>query len=373
MRHHDLHDDGDEIPVGGEASTAPAAGPAPPSGETATAESPPREKHGVLGAKWRTLRELNLPAEPPPRRYLLQRPAEPQDPSLHEQGFLPLGKVGMLAAAGGAGKTMALVQLAVSVATGRPWLGHYGVPVGSRGRVVLALAEEDTDEAHRRLYAVRRGLALSEQEWADVLDRITLLALAGDVVQLVAAQGKDGRTEETDVLRELRERLASGGEDWKLVVLDPLSRWAGSETETDNYAATRFVTAIESLTRAPGNPTVLLSHHTTKAARQGLGAGEATAARGASALTDGVRWVANLVKSDGLLSLSLVKTNYTAPAEDCPLKRKDGGVFERLSKDELDQARQGAASDRDGAGKKPSGKTNGKIQKGSDDAEDPFA
>ncbi|RYZ45998.1 MAG: hypothetical protein EOO72_02940, partial [Myxococcaceae bacterium] len=172
--HHELHDDGDEILAGGEASAAPAAAPAPPSAETATAENSPREKPGVLGAKWRTLRELNLPTEPPPRRYLLQRPSEAQDDSHLPQGFLPLGKVGMLAAAGGAGKTMALVQLAVSVATGRPWLGHYGVPVSSRGRVVLALAEEDTDEAHRRLYAVRRGLALSEHEWADVLDRITL-------------------------------------------------------------------------------------------------------------------------------------------------------------------------------------------------------
>ena len=366
MRHHDLHDDGDEIPAGAAASEAPPASASVPSGERVSeAESPPREKPGVLGAKWRTLRELNLPAEPPPRRYLLQRPSEQQDDSVHEQGFLPLGKVGMLAAAGGAGKTMALVQLAVSVATGRKWLGHYGVPMGSRGRVVLALAEEDQDEAHRRLYAVRRGLDLSEREWADVLDRITLLPLAGDDVRLVA-QGKDGQAEETPVFRELRERLASMGDDVRLVVLDPLSRWAGAETETDNHAATRFITAVESLTRSPGNPTVLLSHHTTKAARQGMGAGEATAARGASALTDGVRWVANLVKSDGVLSLSLVKTNYTAPAEDCPLKREDGGVLRAPTEAERRDAERSRESGRSGS------KTNGKSKekKGSEDAED---
>jgi hypothetical protein len=366
-QHHELHDDGDEILTdGGPGGVASVV--APPLGGDRPAVGSPGRKPGVLGSRWKPLRELGLPAEPPRRRWLLQRPAEPHDGSHLPQGYLPLGKVGMLAAAGGAGKTMALVQLAISVATGRPWLGRYVVPEDARGRVVLALAEEDQEEAHRRLHAVRRGLALSEAEWAAVLDRIVLLPMAGESVQLVAAQRRDGLAEETDVLRELRE-LLSEGPDWKLVVLDPLSRWAGPETETDNFAATRFVGAVESLVRAPGGPTVLLAHHTTKAARLGMGASDATAARGASALTDGVRWVATLARGDGLLSLSLVKTNYSAPADDCVLKRREGGLLEFMNDGELGLVRQGAASEREGAGKK-FGRANVRSRKGSEDAEE---
>jgi len=241
----------------------------------------------------------------------------------------------MLAAAGGVGKTMALVQLAVSVATGRDWLEHYTVPTESRGPVLLALGEEDEEEVRRRLYDIREGLELSPEEWGELKRKLLVLPLAGQAVQLVSAQGKDRRPEETPFFRELRQRIEGMGVDWRLLVLDPLSRWAGPETEIDNFAATRFVAAVESLAQVRGRPTVLLAHHTTKAARRGLDAGEATAARGASALTDGVRWVANLLKTEGSpLGLSLVKTNYTAEAPDLPLKRGNSGVLRALTHQE---------------------------------------
>jgi len=336
--HHDLSDDGDEIPVESAASESPPAPASPPSGERASeAASPPREEPGELGAAWRWLGDLHwLDGKPPSRRWLLQRDAEPQEDTRVPRGFLPLGKVGMIAAAGGAGKTMALVQLAVSVATGRPWLGHYTVPPESRGRVLLALGEEDAEEVQRRLYAIRTGLELNPQEVADLKRNLMVLPLAGKPVQLIAAAGKDGKPEETPFLGELRRRLSTAGVDWKLLVLDPLSRWAGPETETDNFAATRFVSIIESLAQVPGGPTVLLAHHTTKAARK-EGSGDATAARGASALTDGVRWVATMSKADtGGMVLSLAKTNYTAPAADLMLKQIEGGVLRALTPNELD-------------------------------------
>jgi RecA-family ATPase len=301
--------------------------------------NPPREEPGVLGRVWGWLRERNWPeGKPPERRWLLKRPAAPEEESAHPRGFLPLGKVGMLAAAGGAGKTMALAQLAAAVATGRSWLGHYTIPAESRGPVLLALGEEDEEEVRRRLYDIREGLGLSAEEWGALKQNLMILPLAGVPVQLVSAQDRNGKPEETPFFHELRRRIDGAGVDWRLLVLDPLSRWAGPETETDNFAATRFVAAVESLSQVPGTPTVLLAHHTTKVARRGLDAGEATAARGASALTDGVRWVANLLYPEGssLPHLSLVKSNYTARAPALPLKREEGGVLRALSSQELE-------------------------------------
>lgn len=356
-----LEDDGEDLPPPDDMPDPSQERPKGPPGD------PPREGSGALGKAWGWLGERGWPeSRPPPRRWLLMRPAAPQEESAHPRGFLPLGKVGMLAAAGGAGKTMALAQLAVSVVTGRDWLGHYAVPPESRGPVLLALGEEDEEEVQRRLYDIREGLGLSVEEWEELKRKLLVLPLAGHAVQLVSAQGKDRRPEETPFFQELRQRIEGMGVDWRLLVLDPLSRWAGPETETDNFAATRFVAAVESLSQVRGNPTVLLAHHTTKAARRGLDAGEATAARGASALTDGVRWVANLLKPEGssLPHLSLVKSNYTAPAPDVVLKRGEGGVLRALTRQELEQI---AAEKTRKNGKKASKKNHQEPEETDDD------
>ena len=57
---------------------------------------------------------LMLETDPPPRLWLVK-------------DRLPLGVVGLLAAAGGTGKSMGVLQLAVSVATGLPWLDRKSV------------------------------------------------------------------------------------------------------------------------------------------------------------------------------------------------------------------------------------------------------
>ncbi len=353
-------EDGEDFPPLEDAPDPSEERPRPPG-------DPPGEESGVLGGLWDWFGERGwLDERPPPRRWLLQRPAAPEEESALPRGFLPLGKVGMLAAAGGAGKTMALVQLAVSVVTGRDWLGHYAVPAESRGPVLLALGEEDKEEVLRRLYDIREGLKLSPGEKEELKRKLKILPLAGHAVQLVSAQGRDKKPEETPFFRELHQRIEGAGVGWRLLVLDPLSRWAGPETETDNFAATRFVAAVESLSQVRGNPTVLMAHHTTKAARRGLDAGEATAARGASALTDGVRWVANLLKPEGssLPHLSLVKSNYTAPAPDVVLKRGEGGVLRALTRQELEQI---AAEKTRKNGKKASKKNHQEPEETDDD------
>jgi len=77
----------------------------------------------------------------------------------------------------------------------------------------------------------------------------------------------------------------------KLILLDPASRFKGGD-ENAAADATRFVEALEYIARETGTA-VLAVHHANKASLNGNGASQA-AARGSSALTDGVRWQMNL-------------------------------------------------------------------------------
>lgn len=298
-------------------------------------------------------------AYPPSRRWLLMRPDDlpgSRPGRTGDAGFLPLGKVGVLAAAGGAGKTMALVQLALSVATGKPWLGTFTVPETSRGHVLLALGEEDAEEVRRRLHAAFAAMWPNDQGKPsdaahDAMElaerRITILPLAGEPCAFVSTDPKTREAKHTEALAQMRAFLERKSErddhGWSLIALDPLSRFAGAETETDSAAATRFVQAIESLVSVRGTPTVLVAHHTTKGSRKGDEANDTTAVRGSSALTDGVRWVATMMPEkpaetntvQGRVFFELTKSNYGPPDKLRSIKRAEGGALVPLDGDDL--------------------------------------
>jgi len=82
-----------------------------------------------------------LDADPPARRWVLT-------------DCLPLGKVGLLVAPGGTGKSQLALQLAIAVATGTGLADWW--TVGERGPVLALFAEEDEEELHRRLRAILR-------------------------------------------------------------------------------------------------------------------------------------------------------------------------------------------------------------------------
>lgn len=258
--------------------------------------------------------------------------------------FLPQGKVGMFVAPGGTGKTQALSQLAVAVATGRPWLGCFQVASiankhPSNGRVLLALGEEDRDEISRRINPYIQHCietAFDKSEFQRLLtSNLKPLALDGIGPRMIGAKADDYNPE--PFFDALHKVLGQDGKPWRLIILDPGSRFMGPDCETDNNAATRFIELIEQLTRLPGNPTVLLAHHTRKGT--GKGNGGKDAARGASALTDGARWVAQLTQltdddenPTGTIELTINKSNYTIPPSKpiCLRFSPEGNWLERV-------------------------------------------
>lgn len=281
--------------------------------------------------------------------YLLVKP--PSKPMLLEYtneekslvGFLPKGIVAMIVGAGGVGKTHLLAQMAISVATGTPFLDkinptkHCGQ--NNRGNVFLGFGENQDEDIHRLLYKATKGIRTQENSE-------TLLRAASKNIAAFSFSGQqasfieDGKP--SIYFRELKMRLEDKAPDggWSLIILDPVSRLMGADAETDNAAATQFIALLEELTiDLPGNPTVLFSHHTNKSA---IGAGnkqDQTAARGSSALTDGVRWQSNFIKEvdkefnpTGISTLQMTKSNFTAVFEKIDTKKDDEGFIKESDK-----------------------------------------
>lgn len=261
--------------------------------------------------------------EPPPREYVLSVAAT-------GAGVLARGKVGLFAARGGTGKSMGLIQLSLAVALGGDWFSWHA----TKGRVLMLAAEEDEGEMRRRLYhAARVAGIVDDKSIATIARNVTVLPLAGCGCAMTTAVDPLAftlpETELPGLIRNTLTEAVAEGRPYTLVVLDPLSRFAGADVEKDNPAATRFVQVMESFT-APdlGSPTVLISHHFRKSAAGSSNDAEtADPIRGASGLVDGVRWAATLEakrKRKGapdLLTLRVVKTNYAAAPDPVTLCR----------------------------------------------------
>jgi RecA-family ATPase len=288
--------------------------------------------------------------EQPPRRLWLLRDSRTDAAA----GVLPLGKVGQLVAEGGAGKTMALAQLALAVATGSRWLDTFEVAPEGVGRVLLALGEEDAEEVRRRFYNAARLANIKPPAGS-----IVTLPLAGATCPMIE-RGADGNPIEAPFLLWLRAMLGRE-HDWRLVIIDPLSRFAGFDAEKDNAVATRFIQALETLVPASGGASVLSSHHTNKLSRGPSGGVETSNARGSTALTDGARIVWTLgyeklehgddqdadvrARLNEIVELAHTKSNYAPKADPLKLRRSGdhGGALTTL--DEVDLQFVAAAKD----------------------------
>lgn len=313
----------------------PEPPPEPPPNEAERAEAPHE-----LDALWRTVGEWGLlDRDPPPREWLLMRPSTETNGHANPVGLLPLGELGVLLAAGGVGKSFTLMQLALSIATGRPWLEHFVVP--KPGRVLVMLGEEKRDEAHRRMHELASAMRLTDTQRELVKRNVVLMPLAGVIAPFVVQT--EGFTEETTTMRYLRKRLGEG--EWRLVIIDPLSRFAGADTEKDNAQATRFIQVVESLCQAPGTPTVLFSHHTNKTSRANETAPNAADSRGATALTDGARFSLSLARREEGVALNITKNNLAEEwGETTHLVRAPGGAL-RVERPAEHEARREAVED----------------------------
>lgn len=279
---------------------------------------------------WSPLDPRWLRHAPPPRSWLLRRPTRDGKPCPpHEgDGLLPRGKVGLFVADGGVGKTMALLALAVSVITGRPWLGYFWVPFEARsGRVLLLLAEEDEEEVWRRLYDLSIALQLTDEEKAKVDDQLIVLPADGMDATLVRDDGFPSKQ-----LLAFKERLDADPVGWNLIVIDTFSQVAGIEAETDNAIATRTLRSIRKLCGVAGSPTVIIAHHAPGVSLTN----DKPRARGVTAIRNAARWEATLRQDERFqVWFRQSKSNYSTPMrEELRLVRDTRGLLRAENSDE---------------------------------------
>ena len=138
--------------------------------------------------------------------------------------------------------------LALAVVTRRPWLGHFPVGEGCHGRAVLILGEEDPGELQRRLHVQARAMELTREQRAAVVGILALPGASLDALALTQPEehGTRAATPYAGALFEHLKRIADKtGKGWDVVILDPLSRFAGPDVEKDNSAATRLIQVLE--------------------------------------------------------------------------------------------------------------------------------
>jgi len=301
------HTDSDAPTAARDSSVSGSSEAAWSNDAAARGDAPAAKLASPIDAHWIDLARAPefVTTEPPPQTWLFKRCHGPD-----EVGVLPKGKTGLLTAAGGIGKTMALIHFAIGQARGGFVFDTFRAV--EHGHVLLALGEEDAAEIHRRLWRALNALELSLHERLAMAERIHVLPLHGVPVALTFAP-TPGVVTETEFAGQLRSKLDGHGVDWSLIILDPLSRWAGGGVETNNEAATRFCQVVETLTGVRGKPTVLVAHHSSQNSTQ---AGSSDA-RGVTGIRDGFRWQASLdavVTEDGDLEgvrLSNPKSNYS--------------------------------------------------------------
>ena len=269
-----------------------------------------------------------LSSTPPPRRWLLK-------------DLVVLGKVGAVVAPGGSSKSQWMLQLGVSVATGIPLADHW--EVGETGSVLVFFAEDDNDEIHRRLHRIQSHLTMAGhgKALAPLKERLFIFSTIGTDTLLT----KNGNTGEVSATVTVNRIAAMARElpDLRLIVIDPCSRFRGGE-ENSNEDATRFVEALETLAQQTG-ATVMLAHHANKNSTSNGDVSQG-ASRGASALTDGLRWQMNMNRPTdaqatafglakealgSFVAATVTKTNYSAIPAPVLLERGPDGYLSAVN------------------------------------------
>jgi hypothetical protein len=159
------------------------------------------------------------------------------------QGIWPRDAYGVFAAEDKAGKTWAILDLAVSVAAGVPWLGHFGCPPS--GSVLVFLGEGGERAMVRRLRAICAHKHLD----LDELAARRLLRLCFRVPKLTSGE------ELQAVAGELHAHPAA------LVIVDPLYlAVAGGATGADLYGMGAVLSGIQAVCQQAGAALVVVTH-----------------------------------------------------------------------------------------------------------------
>lgn len=162
------------------------------------------------------------------------------------QGLIPLGQYGAMAAEKKAGKTWMAADLAVSVATGTPFLERFDVT--TPGPVLLYHGEGDPKLLHRRVEAIRR--------WKRPEQPANPVFIVPRVPNLTDPASLRTLADDLEQTRPV------------LVIIDPLYLAMGGQSASDLNAMGNVLAGLHPITQAAGT-SLLIVHHWNKTGQGG--------------------------------------------------------------------------------------------------------
>ncbi len=245
------------------------------------------------------------------------------------QNLIPAHTVTLLTGDGAAGKTTLALQLAAARSLDRDWIGTMPSP----GRTLVLSAEDDADELHRRMDAIR---AHYDAAWSDLAD-IRLVDLVGSGAVLGELL-RNGTITATPLYKAVSDLVGDFKPD--LVVIDALAdAFAGDE---NNRSQARQFVGLLKQPMAGHRPAVLLLAHPSLS---GMASGSGLS--GSTAWSNSVRsrlYFEAAKASDGtepnpaVRTLSVRKTNYAAAGGVLTVKWQDGAYIPVTGMTALDRA-----------------------------------
>lgn len=236
---------------------------------------------------------------------------------------LPAGKLAVLSAPGGTGKSFLLLEIALSVASGEPIVA--GIVPDAAGPVRYISFEEDEADLTNRLVALFQTFPINPP-----VETFFCSALEGENLPLLKNSEKN---------EEAIKYLENICEGMRLVVLDPLSRLHESD-ENSNSEMKKVMQVLISVARKT-RCAIVVAHHTSKSAVMNGQGSLQQSARGASCLVDDPRLVCTLSRrsipldkksqdeedDDQRLVLTWAKMNGCRPIKPLELVRLESGVI----------------------------------------------
>lgn len=238
---------------------------------------------------------------------------------------LPSGKLAVMSAPGGTGKSFLLLELALAVASGEPVIS--GIVPDAAGPTRYISFEEDETDIHNRLVALFQTFSISPP-----VETFFCSALEGENLPLIIGGEKN---------EEAVKYLENICEGMRLVILDPLSRLHSAD-ENSNSEMKKLMQVLIS-TAKKTRCAIIVAHHASKnAVLSGQGSLQQST-RGASCLTDDPRLVLTLSRKstpldkksqyedeeddDPRLVLTWAKMNGHRPIKPMELVRTPSGVI----------------------------------------------
>ncbi len=250
----------------------------------------------------------NLVGKPEPQKFLVD-------------GLIPIAKPGILAAVGGVGKSLSIIQLALAISC--PGARWWGKDVKEHGNAVIFCAEDDLMEIHRRL---------------DLLDpKGRRFNSSFDVYVFPVPEQKEPMIlmrEEgvTPIAQELVEELQAIP-NLKLVCFDPLQAFTTGNVSSSNEAGQLWGSYCANISARLGCTTLTI-HHLNKGALTNDSddaMSHRAEIRGASSITDSVRfalslWLASAEDCERICEEMRVKYDRMAVVKAALVKSNSGNV-----------------------------------------------